>query len=77
MIGVAAGAWLPSLFLRGGGMGVHDTAADASYWFIPFWMVLTIGVCVISFYFTKYLMTAEKHRDSETVPQTPAPVHPH
>jgi hypothetical protein len=40
--------------------------------FIPAWLTLTIGTVVISMWFAKNLLTAEKYRDSET-----APVHSH
>ena len=40
--------------------------------FIPAWLTLTIATVVISMWFAKYLLTAEKYRDSEG-----APVHSH
>jgi hypothetical protein len=44
--------------------------------FIPAWLTLTIGTVVISMWFAKNLLTAEKYRDSETAPEA-APVHSH
>jgi hypothetical protein len=65
MLGFAALAFLPSLFSR----HVHDI-------FIPVWLTLTISTVIISMWFTRYIMTYEKYRDSETVSPT-APAHPH
>jgi hypothetical protein len=40
------------------------------------WLTLTIGTVIISFWFTRYIMTYEKYRDSETVSPAP-PAHSH
>jgi hypothetical protein len=63
MVGFAATAWGPALFQR----NVHDI-------FIPVWLTLTIATVIISFWFTKRIMTYESYRDSETVPPV-APAH--
>jgi len=65
MVGFAALTWGPSLLSR-----------SAQAIFIPAWLTLTIGTVVISMWFAKNLLTAEKYRDSETAPEA-APVHSH
>ena len=65
MVGFAALTWGPSLLSR-----------NAQALFIPAWLTLTIATVAISMWFAKYLLTAEKHRDSEAAPQG-APPHPH
>ena len=65
MVGFAALTWGPSLLSR-----------NVPAMFIPAWLTLTIATVVISMWFAKYLLTAEKYRDSETAPQG-APAHPH
>jgi len=65
MVGFAALTWGPSLLSR-----------NAQALFIPAWLTLTIATVVISMWFAKRLLTAEKNRDSETAPQG-APAHPH
>ncbi len=72
MLGFAAASFLPSLFSRGG-TGVSNTSGDLPNLFIPIWLTLTIATVVISMWFTKFLMTAEKYRDSES----PSPPHSH
>jgi hypothetical protein len=62
MLGFAGLTFLPSLFSR----HVYDI-------FIPVWLTLTILTVIISMWFTRYIMTYEKYRDSETVnPVAPA-----
>ncbi|HEV2390244.1 MAG TPA: hypothetical protein VGS04_05920 [Nitrososphaerales archaeon] len=75
MLGFAAASFLPSLFSRGAGTGVSDTASNLPDIFIPIWLTLTIGTVVISFWFVKFIMTAERYRDSETSPAAPSPSH--
>ena len=65
MVGFAALTWGPSLLSR-------STQAI----FIPVWLTLTIGTEVISMWFAKNILTAEKYRDSETAPQG-SPAHSH
>jgi hypothetical protein len=65
MVGFAVLTWGPSLVSR-----------NAQAIFIPAWLTLTISTVVISMWFAKYLLTAEKNRDSETAPQG-APAHSH
>jgi hypothetical protein len=65
MIGFAALTWGPSLFSR----NVHAI-------FIPAFLTLTIATLVVCMWFTRYMLTAEKYRDSETAPQG-APAHSH
>ena len=65
MVGFAALTWGPSLLSR-----------NAEEMFIPAWLTLTVATVVISMWFAKYLLTAEKSRDSETAPQG-APAHSH
>ncbi len=72
MLGFAAASFLPSLFSRGG-TGVSNTAGNLPDLFIPIWLSLTIATVIISMWFTKFLMTAEKYRDSES----PSPPHSH
>jgi hypothetical protein len=61
MVGFAALTWGPSLLSR-----------NVQAMFIPAWLTLTVGTVVISMWFGKYILTAEKYRDSETVPQAPS-----
>ncbi len=68
MLGFAALSWGISLFSKGP-TGISNTAGNFSFVFIPAWLTLTIGTVVISVWFTKRLLTAEKYRDSEAVPQ--------
>jgi len=65
MLGFAALTWGPSLWSRN-----FQTV------FIPAWLTLTIATCAISMWFARSLLTAEKHRDSETAPEA-SPPHPH
>ena len=58
MVGFAALTWGPSLFSR-----------NAQEMFIPAWITLTIATVVISMWFAKNLLEAERYRDSETAPQ--------
>ncbi|HYW85004.1 MAG TPA: hypothetical protein VFB30_17205 [Spirochaetia bacterium] len=74
MVGFAALAFLPSLFSRGG-TGVSNTAGDLPNIFIPIWLTLTIATVIISMWFAKFIMTAEKYRDSETSPAAPSHSH--
>jgi len=67
MLSVAALAWLPTLFSRGPPGGAAHTGSDITLIFIPAWLTLTIAVCVISLYFFKTLVDAEKSRDSEEI----------
>jgi flagellar basal body-associated protein FliL len=68
MLAVAVLAWVPSLFSRGPTYGgTAHTGSDFTLIFIPAWITLTVGVCFISLYFFKYLVDAEKARDSEPV----------
>jgi uncharacterized membrane protein YbhN (UPF0104 family) len=65
MVGFAVLTWGPSLFSR--------NYAQA---FIPAWITLTIATVIISMWFAKNLLEAEKYRDSETA--SPAgPAHSH
>ncbi len=59
MVGFAALTWGPSLLSR-----------NAQALFIPAWLTLTIATVVISMWFAKRLLTAEKNRDSETAPHS-------
>ncbi|HVC27763.1 MAG TPA: hypothetical protein VND40_06335 [Nitrososphaerales archaeon] len=75
MVGFAGLSFLPALFSRGG-TGVSSTGSDMPNIFIPVWLTLTIATVVISMWFTKFLMTYEKYRDSESPhPAEPAPSH--
>ncbi len=65
MLGFALLTWGPSLFSR-----------NVEEMFIPAWLTLTIATVVISMWFARYLLTAEKYRDSETAPHG-APAHSH
>jgi uncharacterized membrane protein len=64
MFGFAALSFLPSLFRGGTGF---NTGYNITTIFIPVWLTLTISTVVISMWFTRYLMTAEKYRDAEAV----------
>jgi hypothetical protein len=75
MLGFAALTFLPALFSRGG-TGITSTGTNITEIFIPIWITLTISTVVISMWFARFLMTAEKYRDSETAPQG-APAHSH
>ena len=76
MVGFAALTWGASLFSRGAGTGVGATAFDLPNIFIPVWITLTIATVIISMWFAKRLMEAEKFRDHEPAP-APAPAHSH
>lgn len=65
MVGFAALTWGPSLFSR-----------NVQEMFIPAWITLTIATVVISMWFTKKFLEAERYRDNETLPQG-APSHSH
>jgi hypothetical protein len=69
MVGFAALTWAPALFSRGA-TGLSGTAKNLPNIFIPAWITLTIATVIISMWFTKRLLEAEKYRDSETT--TPA-----
>jgi hypothetical protein len=75
MVGFAALSFLPSLFSRGG-TGTTSTGTNLPDVFIPVWLTLTIATVVISMWFTRYILTYEKYRDSET-PSPAAPAHSH
>jgi hypothetical protein len=75
MLGFAAALFVPSLFWRGAGTGVSNTATDLPNIFIPVWLSLTIATVVISMWFARFIMTAEKYRDSETTPAAPSHSH--
>ena len=73
MLGIAGLAWGPTLFGRGPPGGAEHTATDISLIFIPAWLIMTVGVVAVSFYFSKKLLESEADRDNETVsPPTPA-----
>lgn len=75
MVGFAVLTWGVALSSRGR-TGLSGTGSDLPQIFIPVWLTLTIATVIISFWFTKFLMTAERYRDSETA--TPAaPAHSH
>ncbi len=61
MLGFALLSWGPVLFSRSRGAI-----------FIPAWLTMTVAAVVISMWFAKYLLTAEKNRDSETVAPVPS-----
>ncbi len=65
MVGFAAASFLPSLFSRGT-TGLTSTATNLSGFFIPIWLSLTIVTVIISMWFAKFLLEAERNRDSET-----------
>lgn len=65
MVGFAALTWGPSLWSR-----------NIQEMFIPAWLTLTIATVVISMWFARYILTAEKYRDSEA-PGQPLPAHSH
>jgi hypothetical protein len=64
MVGFAVLTWGPVLFTRTKGAT-----------FIPAWLTLTIATVVISMWFTRYMLTYEKYRDSEAAPAPPAHSH--
>ena len=74
MLGFAVLTWGVALFSNRS-TGVSATSLDRADIFIPAWLTLTIGTVVISMWFAKYLMTAEKYRDSETAPAASSPSH--
>lgn len=65
MVGFAAASFLPSLFSRGG-TGLSSTGTNFTLLFIPVWLTLTIGTVIISMWFTKFLIEAERNRDAES-----------
>jgi hypothetical protein len=75
MIGFAALSWGVSLFSRGA-TRVSATGTNLPNIFIPAWLTLTIATVIISMWFAKYLLEAERNRDSETAPQL-EPAHSH
>jgi len=75
MVGFAVLTWGTALFFRGG-TGIRSTGTNITLIFIPAWLTLTIATVVISMWFTKRLMEAERSRDNETVPEG-APPHSH
>ncbi len=68
MLGFALLTWGVSLFLKGP-TTVSSTGTNWPLIFIPAWLTLTISTVVISFWFAKRILTAEKYRDSESPPQ--------
>ena len=64
MLGFALLTWGPALFSR-------SRAAV----FLPAWVTLTVSTVVVSMWFARYILTAEKNRDSETAPAAPAHSH--
>lgn len=76
MIGFAVLTWGVAIFLRGGTALTGTTSYNNATFFIPAWLTLTIGTVVISMWFTKFLLTAEKYRDTEPAPSG-SPAHSH
>jgi hypothetical protein len=75
LVGFAFGSWGLSLFFRGA-TNVKETGKNFPEIFIPVWVGMTITTVVVSFWFAKRILTAEKSRDSETVsPASPAHSH--
>ena len=75
MVGFALLTFAPALFSRGAtGLNTGTNLPDI---FIPVWLTLTIATVVISLWFARYILIAEKARDSETVTPSPAPSHSH
>jgi hypothetical protein len=74
MLGFAFLTFAPALFSRGA-TGLRSTGTNLPNIFIPVWLTLTIGTLVISLWFARYILIAEKSRDSETVTPSPAPSH--
>jgi len=66
MLGFAALTWGVSLFGRGT-TGLSNTAGNITLIFIPAWVTLTVLTVIISMWFAKFILTAEKSRDAETV----------
>ena len=75
MLGFAVLTWGVALTSRGT-TGIGGTGSNITLIFIPAWLTLTIVVVIISFWFAKFLLTAERYRDSETPAPTPSS-HPH
>jgi hypothetical protein len=75
MLGFAFLTFAPALFSRGA--TGRSTGTNLPDIFIPIWLTLTIGTVVISMWFTRAILIAEKSRDSETVTPSPAPTHSH
>ena len=75
MVGWAFLTFGPALFSRVG-TGIGSTSANLTVVFIPIWLSLTIGTVVISMWFAKRLMEAERDRDAETMPRG-SPAQPH
>jgi len=75
MVGFAALTWGVSLFSRGA-TATSSTGTNFNFVFIPAWVTLTIATVIVSMWFAKNLLEAERYRDSETA--APAgPSHSH
>lgn len=71
MLGFAALTWGVSLFSRGA-TTISSTGTNFTFVFIPAWVTLTIATVIVSMWFAKNLLEAEKYRDSETAAPTPS-----
>lgn len=71
MLGFAALSFLPALFSRGA-TGLSSTGTNSPDIFIPVWITLTVATVIISMWFAKFLIEAERNRDAESAPVHPA-----
>jgi hypothetical protein len=74
MLGFTVLTWGVALFTNRS-TAVAATGLNRTDIFIPAWLTLTIATVIISMWFARFLMTAEKYRDSETAPAAPSHSH--
>ena len=74
MVGFAVLTWGVALF-SDRSTAVSATSFNRTDIFIPAWLTLTIATVIISMWFARFIMTAEKYRDSETSPAAPSHSH--